>query len=285
MFVTGVRTAAAMRIAVYQDQAVQAVDRSAARIATGRRFLSFADDSVAATREISLRAQQGAVGIYLRATQDAGTAADTASAGLQSASDLLIQLRNAVLALDPSDSAATTATQKTVTQLTTELTRIGKTTTAAGGKNLLDGSITATPLSFTVAAGGSAADEIQLTAINLDAAQLGSASLTLDAIDFTTGAPTTQNDALAAIDAAQATVAESLASTAAVASAAEYHTRVVGAQVAALDTTLDNLVGVDVAEESLTLTTNRLRAEYATAMLAQVNALHASMVRQLLMSR
>jgi flagellin-like hook-associated protein FlgL len=64
-----------------------------------------------------------------------------------------------------------------------------------------------------------------------------------------------------------------------------YHVSAVGAQVTSLDTALDNLVGVDTAQETVEMTTNQIRAETATAMLAQVNALHVSMVRQLLMSQ
>jgi flagellin-like hook-associated protein FlgL len=285
MYVTGVGSVTTMRIAGYQAQALQAVDKSSARLAANRSFTSFAEDSVAATREISLRAQQGAAGAYLRATQDAAAAADAAAAGLQTASDILVELRTAVLALDTLDPDSVTAAQQTITQLTGELTRIGATTTTVGGKNLLDGSIASTPLSFTVAASGSASDQVDLTAIAVNAAQLGSASLKLNAIDFTAGAPTTQSDALAAIDAARSAVAASLASTAAVSSAMTHHTTAVTSQVSAIDTALDNLVGVDVAQETLALTQNRIRAEAAAAMLSQVNALHVSMVRQLLMGQ
>jgi flagellin len=284
MFVTGVNSATAMRIARYHAQALSAVEKSTARLAADRRFTSFAEDPVAATREISLRAQQGAVGVHLRATQDAVAAADAASEGLQSASDILLELRTAVLALDTSDPDSVTAVQQTMTQLTAELTRIGE-TTAMGGKNLLDGSIASTPLSFRIAASGTASDEVGLTAIAVDAAQLGSSSLKLDAIDFTAGVPTTQSDALAAIDEARSAVADSLASTASVSSAMTYHASAVATQAGALDTALDNLVGVDVAQETLDLTVNQIRTETAISMLAQLNALHVSMVRQLLLAR
>lgn len=285
MFVTGVGSATAMRIANYHAQALLAVDRSSARIAANRRFTSFAEDTVAATREISLRAQQGALGIYLRSTQDASAAADTAAAGLQSAYDLLIDLRNAVAGLDTSDSASIAATQQTVTELTTELTRIGSTTTTVGGKNLLDGSIASTPLSFTVGRSGSASDQVDLTAIAVDAAQLGTGTLKLNAIDFTATTPTDQADALDAVDAAMSAVNGSLTSTASVSSAMTYHISVVGAQAGALDGTLENLVGLDVAQETLALTSSRMRAEASAAMLSQLNALHVAMVSQLLMGR
>jgi len=283
MITAGVSSATAMRIARYHAQALQAIDTSAARIAAGRRFTSFAEDTVAATSEISLRAQQGAVGLYLRATQDAASAADAASDGLQSASDILIELRTAVLALNTSDADSITSTQETVAALTEELTRIGATTTTAGGKSLLDGSIASTPLTFTVAGSGTASDEVDLNAIAVDASQLGSASLKLDAIDFTAGAPTSQSDALDAIDAAQSAVTASLASTGAVSSAMGYHATAVGDQVSSVDAALDNLVGLDVAQETATMTANQIRAEATAAILAQVNALHVSMVRQLLL--
>ena len=285
MFITGVSSATAMRIARYQAQAVQAADQSSARLAAGRRFTSFAEDPVAATTEVSLRAQQGAAGRYLRTTQDAAAAADAASEGLRTVSDILIELRNAVLALDAADSSSAIAVQHTVAQLTAQLTRIGETTTTVGGKNLLDGSIVSTPLAFTITAGGSSSAVVQLTAIAVDAAQLGSGSLKLAAIDFTAGVPTTAGDALAAIDEARSAVAGSLASTAGVSSAMTHHAGAVGTQVTALGAALDDLVGVDVAEETLALTISRIRAETAASMLAQVNALHVSMVRQLLLGR
>ncbi|HEX9999826.1 MAG TPA: flagellin [Actinoplanes sp.] len=282
MFVSGASSVTAMRIARYQAEAMQAVERSSARIASGRRFTSFAEDTVAATREVSLRAQRGATGVYLRATQDAASAAEAAAEGLRSASDVLIELRNAVLALDTSDPGSVTATQYTVTELTGELTRLGKSTTTVAGKNLLDGSIASTPLTFRVGAGGSASDEVQLTAISVEAAQLGSLSLKLDAIDFTGGAPTDKTDALDAIDQARSAVSDSLASTAAVSSAMTYHASALGAQAGAVDATLDNLVGVDDAQESVALARNRIRAEFSAALLSQISTLQAAMVRRLL---
>ncbi|WP_179855001.1 flagellin [Paractinoplanes atraurantiacus] len=273
-----------MRIARYQAEALQAVERSSARIASGRRFTSFAEDTVAATREISLRAQQGATGLYLRAAQDAGSAAEAAASGLRSASDILGDLRNAVLALNTADPTSVTATQRTVTALTDELTRLSTSTTTVAGKSLLDGSIASAPLTFRVGAGGSASDEVQLTAISVAADQLGSASLKLNAIDFTGGAPTDQNDALDAIDEARSAVTDSLTSTAAVSSAMTYHATALGTQYAAVDTALDTLVGVDAAQEAVTLTRARLQAETSAALLAQINTLQTTMVRHLLMN-
>ncbi|WIN00514.1 flagellin [Actinoplanes oblitus] len=284
MYLTGTGSSTAMRIAAYQAQALMAVDQSTARIASSRRFTSFAEDSVAATVEISLRTQRGAATLYLRATQDAVTTADAASAGLQTASDLLIELRNDVLALNAADPASVSAVQEQVDTLTAELTRISATTTAADGTKLLDGSIASTPLSFKVAGTGSASDDVQLTAIAVDAAHLGTGPLKLDSIDFTAGSPTTQSDALAAIDAAQAAVTASLASTGGVSAAMGYHASAIGSQISGLDSGLDTISGLDVAQETVTLTAAQLRAEAASAMLAQVNNLQLSMVRQLLMA-
>ncbi|MFF5079904.1 flagellin [Actinoplanes sp. NPDC000266] len=283
MFVSGSSSVTAMRIARYQAEALQAVERSSARIASGRRFTSFAEDTVAATREISLRAQQGATAIYLRAAQDAGSAAEAAADGLRSASDILGELRNAVLALNTADPSSVTATQHTVTQLTEELTRLSTSTTTVAGKNLLDGSIASTPLAFRVGASGSASDEVQLTAISVAADQLGSAALKLNAIDFTGGAPTDQNDALDAIDEARSAVTDSLTSTAAVSSAMTYHATALGSQYGATTTALDNLVTVDDAQEAITLTKNQIRAETSAALLSQINTLQTTMARHLLM--
>lgn len=283
MFVPGFSSDIAMRIANYQAQAQQAVDASMARIASGRRFNSFAEDPVSATMEISLRTQQSAAGIYLRSTQDAGAAADAASSGLQSASDILTQLRTDVLGLNTSDPNSVSAVQQNVAALNAELTRLSQTTTTANGTNLLDGSIASTPLTFKVAATGTASDDVQLTAISVDASQLGSSSLKLNAIDFTAATPTTQSDALAAIDAAQAAVTGSLASTGAVSSAMNFHAAALGDQISGLSTGLDNLVGVDVAQESVDLSAAQIREQAAGAMLAQANALQVSMVKQLLM--
>ncbi|XVV11896.1 flagellin [Actinoplanes sp. CA-131856] len=285
MFVSGSSSVTAMRIARYQAEAWQAVERSSARIASGRRFTSFAEDTVAATREISLRAQQGATAIHLRAAQDAGSAAEAAASGLRSASDILGDLRNAVLALNTADPTSVTATQNTVTQLTDELTRLSTSTTTVAGKSLLDGSIASTPLTFRVGSSGSASDEVQLTAISVAADQLGSATLKLNAIDFTTGTPTDQTDALDAIDEARTAVTDSLTSTAALSSAMTYHATALATQSATTEAALDNLVGVDAAQESVTLAKARIQAEASAALLAQVNTLQAAMVRHLLMDR
>ncbi|GAA0479933.1 flagellin [Paractinoplanes deccanensis] len=280
MFVTGVNSATAMRIARYQAQALQAVDNSAARISSGRRFTSFAEDPVAATKEISLRAQQGANGIYLRATQDAVAAADLASSGLQTASDILTELRTTVLGMNSADPASVSAAQQTVTQLTDELTRLAQTTTTVAGEKLLDGSIATTGLNFKIAATGSASDTVELNAISIAAADLGT-TMQLADIDFAGG--TTQADALTAIEEAQAAVTASLSSTGGLSSALGHHVSVLGAQAGGIESALDNLVGVDVAQETLDMTAASIRAESAAAMLAQVNALNASVVRHLLM--
>ncbi|GIE98090.1 flagellin [Paractinoplanes rishiriensis] len=283
MFVTGANTAAASQIARFHAQALAAVEKSSARIAADRRFTSFAEDPAAATREISLRAQQGAAGLHLRATQDAKAAADAASSGLQQASDLLLELRNAVLGMDENDASSVSAVQSTVDQLTAQLTRIAQTTTSVGGDALLDGSIATTGLSFTVAGSGTASDAVELTAISVAAADLGDGSLDLASIDFAGG--TTRAATLTAIDAARDAVVGSLASTGGVSSAMGYHATAMASHSTAVTSTLENLVGVDVAEETLAMTRNSIRAESAAAMLAQVNALHISMVRQLLMYR
>lgn len=282
MLIAGISSDFGMRLARYQAQAQQAADTAMAHLASGRRFISFAEDPVAATREISLRAQQGAVGIYLRTTQDAAAAADAASAGLKSAYDILTEMRNDVLDLDPSDPDAV---QQSIAALRDELTRIGQTTTTADGTELLDGSIDSTPLTFTVAGTGSASDQVQLSAIKVDASELGSDTLKLTDIDFTSGVGATDpNDALAAIDAAQDAIAESLASTGAVSSAMNFHAGALGQQVSGIDSVLHNLVDVDDAQESVNLITAQIREQFAAAALAQANTLQLSMVRQLLMT-
>lgn len=254
-----------------------------ARIASGRSFTGFSDDPVAATKEISLRTQQSAGTFYLTSTQDAMAAADTASSGLQSASDILTQLRSDVLALDTSDPNSVTATQDNVAALNAELATIAQSTTTADGTKLLDGSIASTPLRFTVAAGGTTADQAQLAAIGVDPTQLGSGTLSLSAIDVTAGTPTAQSDALAAIDAAQAAVTGSMASTGAVSSAMGFQATALGDQINSLNTGLSNLVDVNAAQESVNLTTAQLQEQSAAAILAQANALQTSVVRQLLM--
>ena len=203
---------------------------------------------------------------------------------MRSASDILIELRNAVLAMDTSDPGSVTATQHTVTELTGELTRLSKSTTTVAGKNLLDGSIATTPLTFRVGASGSASDEVQLTAISVEAAQLGSSSLKLDAIDFTGGVATDQSDALAAIDEARSAVSGSLASAAAVSSAMTFHASALGTHAGAVDATLDKLVGVDDAQEAVALARSSIRAEFSAALLSQINTLQATMVRRLRMA-
>ncbi|MET0414763.1 MAG: flagellin [Actinoplanes sp.] len=284
MFVTGVNNATATRLARYWAEASQAADASTARIASGRRFTTFAEDPVAATKEISLRAQQSSSAIYLRATQAAAAAADAASDGLRSASEILLEMRNAVVGLDTSNDDSKHAVQQTVAQLNDALTRIAQTTTTIGGTKLLDGSIDSTALSFTVDATGSA--PANLTAISVDASELGiDGGLQLGTINFTAVTPTTQTDALAAIDAAQSAVIASMASTGAMSSAMTHHATVLGQQASARDIALDNLVSVDAAQEMATLTRNRLIAESAAAMLAQAGSLQASMVRQLLTGR
>jgi flagellin-like hook-associated protein FlgL len=123
-----------------------------------------------------------------------------------------------------------------------------------------------------------------LTAISVEAAQLGSSSLKLDAIDFTGGVATDQSDALAAIDEARSAVSGSLASAAAVSSAMTFHASALGAHAGAVDATLAKLVGVDDAQETVALARSSIRAEFSAALLSQINTLQATMVRRLLMA-
>jgi flagellin-like hook-associated protein FlgL len=283
MSINAISGAALTQIARYQAENMRVATTSAARLAAGRRFLTAAEDPAAATTEISMRAQRGADAIYLSSAKSANSTASAAADGLQSAGEVLAQLRSAVEGLDEGNAASATSVQVTVAALLGELDRLSKSTTDAAGHKLLDGSITTTGLSFRVARSGSTSDTVTVTAASIASASLGSSSgLALSAIDFTAGTgATTKDGALAAIKAATSTVTESLDDTAATASAMSFHTGALTKQVTSIDAAIENLVGVDVVKETLAMTRAQLLAETAAALQAQTAALQVSVVRQL----
>jgi len=269
-------------LAFYQTSALQAADASAARLASGRRYTSAAEDAVSMITEISMRGQKASTAIYLKSAQSASDTATSAANGMTAVSNVLSQMKAAVLGLDSANTTSVTSTQKTIAALNDELTRLAGTTTNSTGQKLLDGSIATTGLSFRVAGSGGASDSVTVTAVNANATSLGSVGLKLSAIDFGAGTPTTQANALAAIQAAQDAVSTSMAGAAAVASAMGFRTSALADQSSSIDTAIGNLVDVDTAAESANLSRQQIIAQSAAAMLAQTQALHASMVRQLL---
>ena len=176
--------AALAQIARYEAAFTQAAAAATTRLASGRSVTSAAQNPVAITTEISMRAQQSATGIYLRQSQQAASTAGSVAAGLTSASAVLTQLRAAVAGLDSANPASVSATQAKVAALTAELNRIAGTATTATGQRLLDGSLASNPLSFRVAATGTTADIVSLSPLSVAAAALGTAGVKLGDIDF-----------------------------------------------------------------------------------------------------
>ena len=241
-----------------------AVSKSIAKLSSGLRINSAADDAAGLAISEKMRSQIRGLNQAESNAQDGISLIQTAEGALQQTTDILQRMRELVVKAENTGVLSTEdqdAMQVEIDALTVEIDRIA-TSTSFNKKNLLNGD--ATDLKFKIGANTASVDTLTISIAKMDAA-----SLTVDDIDITeTGDPSA---ALTAIDDAIVAVSKQRANLGAVQNRMEY-------AIESLSTTAENLTAaesrirdVDMADEMVSYTKDNILQQSAMAMLAQAN--------------
>jgi len=242
-----------------------AVSKSMARLSSGYRINSAADDAAGLGISESMRSQIRGLAQAQRNIQDGVSMVQTAEGNLdevhsmlQRVRELAVQYKNGTL-----DTNAKSSIQNEVNQLASEISRIG-TSAAFNGTSLLN---SASTVSFQV--GANDGEQISVSLVNL-ATTVGTS--------YTTLSSTT---AISDIDAAITAVSTSRASFGAVQNRLEHSLSVSAAYQENLTSAESRIRDVDMADEMVSLTKNQILQQAGTAMLSQANQAPQSVLRLL----
>lgn len=253
-------------------QTDSALGKSLEKLSSGYRINRAGDDAAGLAISEKMRAQIRGLNMAARNAQDGISLIQTAEGALaeshsilQRMRELLVQANNGINDSDPT-TGDLAKIQDEIGQLASELDGIGD-RTEFNGKKLLDGSTT----TVTFQIGANAGQTLKLTFESMKAADLGSATLKMDAIDVTDFATTDFDTQLAAIDAAINTVSEKRSYLGANQNRLE-HT-IINLQTAAENLTAaeSRIRDVDMAAQMMEFTKQSILVQAGTAMLAQAN--------------
>jgi flagellin len=243
------------------------VSKSMARLSSGYRINSAADDAAGLGISEGMRSQVRGLAQAQKNTQDGMSMVQTAEGNLdevhsmlQRVRELAVQYKNGSL-----DTNARTAIQNEVTQLASEISRIG-TSASFNGTSLLAGTAT---VSFQV--GANDGQEIAVGLINL-ATTVGASYSSLTA---------GTNTDISEIDAAITAVSTARSSFGAVQNRLEHAMSVSAIAQENLTAAESRIRDVDMADEMVSLTKNQILTQAGTAMLSQANQAPQSVLRLL----
>jgi flagellin len=247
------------------NQTSAAVSKSMARLSSGYRINSAADDAAGLGISESMRSQVRGLAQAQKNIQDGMSMMQTAEGNLdevhsmlQRVRELAVQYKNGSL-----DSNAKASIQSEVNQLASEISRIGTSADFSGTK-LLNGTATVT---FQVGANDS--DTITTSLFNLSTT-VTTASLSLD-----------DSAALANIDTAITGVSTARAGFGAVQNRLEHTLALSASYQENLTAAESRIRDVDMAQEMVSLTKNQILQQAGTAMLSQANQAPQSVLRLL----
>jgi flagellin len=243
------------------------ISKSMARLSSGYRINSAADDAAGLGISESMRSQIRGLAQAQRNTQDGISMVQTAEGNLdevhsmlQRVRELAVQYKNGSL-----DTTARNAIQNEVTQLSSEISRIG-TSAQFNGIGLLSGAST---VSFQV--GANDGQEITVSMIDL-AAKVGTSFATLSSTGTTD---------ISEIDTAIANVSAARADFGSVQNRLEHSLSVSASYQENLTSAESRIRDVDMADEMVALTKNQILSQAGTAMLSQANQSPQSVLRLL----
>ena len=251
------------------------LSRNVERLSTGLRINKASDDSAGLVISNRLRAQVSGLRQAMRNAQDGISVLQTAEGSLVEVSNMLQRMRDlTVQAANTAtyDTAARTAAQAEMTALRTEIDRVGS-ATKFGTIGLLDGSASATALTFQVGSGTDAGDSIAVTLLTISAA-----ALTLSSIDLASSTYSSITGVLTTLDAAISAVSNTRSSIGALQNRFD-------SLVSNLSVTTENLAAsesrirdTDMAAEMVEFTKNQVLQQAGTAMLAQASQIPQSVL-------
>jgi flagellin len=244
-----------------------AVSKSMARLSSGYRINSAADDAAGLGISEGMRSQVRGLAQAQKNIQDGMSMVQTAEGNLdevhsmlQRIRELAVQYKNGSL-----DANARTSIQNEVNQLASEISRIGS-SASFGGTSLLSSTST---VSFQV--GANDGQEIGVSLVNL-ATSVGTSYSSLS---------TGSNTDISEIDAAITAVSTARATFGAVQNRLEHSLSVSAAYQENLTAAESRIRDVDMAEEMVSLTKNQILQQAGTAMLSQANQAPQSVLRLL----
>jgi flagellin len=244
-----------------------AISKSMQRLSSGYRINSAADDAAGLGISESMRSQIRGLAQAQKNIQDGSSMIQTAEGNLdevhsmlQRVRELAVQYKNGSL-----DDTARTSIQNEVTQLASEISRIGD-QASFNGINLLNGTST---VSFQV--GANDGQTIGVSLVNL-ANEVGTSYATL------TQAGTTD---ISEIDAAIKNVSTARATFGAVQNRLDHSLSVAASYAENLTAAESRIRDVDMADEMVALTKNQILSQAGTAMLSQANQAPQNVLRLL----
>jgi len=256
----------------YVNQTNRDMADTMARLSSGKRINTAADDAAGVAIASRLQAESRGLNQAVRNANDAQAMIDTAEGALVEAVNILQRMRELAVqsSNDTNNSGDRTNLHTEFSALKTELTRIEESTTWAGVK-ILDGSggaATNGVFKYMVGTGRtdtSATDQITVTFGNITTmiAALSGASLTSQA---------SAAAAIANADTAIGLVNTERATLGSVSNRLDHTVSNLGNNVSNIESARSRIEDADFAAESAALAKNQIMLQAGTAMLAQANA-------------
>jgi flagellin len=244
------------------------------RLSTGYRINKAGDDASGLVISNRLRAQVSGLRQAMRNAQDGVSVLQTAEGALVEVNTMLNRMRDLAVqsaSTGTYDVPARTAAQAEITALRDEITRIGQ-TTKFGDITLIDGTKSATALTFQVGAGVGTGESIGITLMTITAA-----ALTISTIDVS-GTYASITAAITALDTAISAVSGARGTLGAMQNRFE-------ALMSNLAVTTENLAAsesrirdTDMAMEMVQFTKNQVLQQAGTAMLSQATLIPQSIL-------
>ena len=246
-------------------------EQSIARLSSGMRINTAADDAAGLAISEGLRSQIGGSTVAIRNAQDAISVVQTAEGGLNEAHSILQRVRDLSVqaANDSNNDQARANISAEVTSLVEELGRIS-TATNFNGTKLLDGTAGAAGdgvLSFQVGAGAGADNQLE---VDLGQANLADVATALAGLDLSDSAGATA--ALGVIDGQIEAVSTGRAALGAYQNRLDHTINNLNVTVENLTASESRIRDTDMAMEMTNLTRNQILSQAGTAMLAQANS-------------
>ena len=238
-----------------------ALGKSLEKLSSGLRINRAADDAAGLVISENLRSQVGGMRVASRNAQDGISVVQTAEGSLNEVANILQRMRDLAVQsanTGSNDSAARAAAEAEITELRTEVDRIGTSTRFATNSLF-------TTAAFTFQIGALATDTVNVTI-----GAMTSASLTINAVSVTTGA--LASTSIVTIDAAIVAISTLRGTLGATQNRFE-------STIRNLDVALENTTAAesrirdtDMALEMVNFSKNQILQQAGTAMLAQANS-------------
>jgi flagellin len=240
-----------------------AASKSMAKIASGNRITTAADDAAGLSISEKMKGQIRGLDKASSNAQDGISLVQTADGALSETSSVLQRLRElAVQAGNDTNTADDrTAIATEATALTDQIDNIA-TTTQFNTKTLLDGSATTTPIDLQI--GANSGQKMTITIGDMQSAALGVDSLTFDTQAHAAAS-------LTALDTAIGSVSTERASLGAYQNRLESTINNLGTTSENLTSAQSSITDVDMAKEMSTYSKNNILSQAAQAMISQAN--------------